>query len=228
MGWIVWVTFIALHAVVAVFASRRLGPVFGVGVSAVLVTVEVLLAGALLRWSKPDQITWRNRAAGLLLYWGRWVGGGSLTSLLVKNALAGLVFCSLSILVDQVFSPSVDVEPSTSEAVNESGAWKSQVLLWVTFACWCVLMGGWALMLRAWHNSSSRGLVELLSRRERWLPAVLPVALTIASIAFRYSGYDASALVIVAVPIAVVLSPIALLLLVLFTYWLRGKPFRWN
>lgn len=225
MQLILCVLTLALQALIAIGLSRYLGPVAGVGVYAALVVATVLMAGGLIRLSPVGVVTWKNRVAGLLLPWSMIVGGGTMKALLIKNILAGTLLGILAVTADALIGN--DLLTDAPDGAQTPG-WVATIVLWVTVACWIIMLIAWLWVLRAQLGRHSEPISTLMLRPGVRFALLAPPIATAASVALRYFGYDLAAMLIVSVPLVIVLGPVLMLTLVLLTYTLLGKPIRWN
>lgn len=227
MGWLVWFLAVLMHAALAFALVRG----FGLGVGAALYSCCVLgfiaVAGFALNSSTLNTVTWKNRLAGWLLPWTHWVGGGSLSALLIKNAIMSILFGALimgcdryGLLHELVGMKASDHSPRFS--------WMGLITLWATVVCWSVLLLAWALLLRSWANNQLNVLSVLLKGPGNWLPFLLPPIAVSVSIVMRYLGFTGWALSVVAVPLLITTGPVLLMLAVFLWHHIRGKPIRWN
>lgn len=227
MGWLMWLLTVMLHAALAVIAARGVGVTLGIALYSLTVVVFVAIAGIALKGSTVGSITWRNRLAGWLLPWTKWVGGGQLRSLLIKNATVSILFGGLMIWCDH---NGLFLELAGWRASDNSRrfSWIQLALLWTTVGCWLILSLAWLLLMRSWTKNQLNVLSVLLKGRGNWLPFLLPPASVGASIALRYAEFPALALAVVAIPLLITTGPVILMMAVFLWHHLRGKPIRWN
>lgn len=227
MGILLWLLVVAAQAALAVWLTRVLGVAVGLMVVSAIVTATTLEAGSLLRRVQTGSVTWKNRLAGLLLPWTFLVGGGQLSSLLIKNAIAGLVFAALMVICDRA------IVPSTSSPTGQAGnfqhpSWIEAALGWMTAACWIALIVGWVWILRSYSRGHA-GIRGILSAPRGVLVAILiPPAAVAASAGLLAGGWRGAALTVAALPLLVVAFPVVLMAIVVAAHALTGKPMRWN
>jgi hypothetical protein len=227
MGWLMWLLTVLLYASLAVIATRGIGIALGIVSYSLTVVVFVAIAGLALKGSTVGSITWRNRLAGWLLPWTKWVGGGQLHSLLIKNATVSILFGWLMIWCDQngLLHELVGLTASDN---SRRISWIQLAVLWTTVGCWLILALAWLLLMRSWFKSQLNVLSVLLKGRDNGLPFLLPPASVTASIALRYAELPALALAVVAIPLLITTGPVLLMMAVFLWHHLRGKPIRWN
>lgn len=207
--------------------TRRLGWGGAVVTYSLMVAAMTGLAGLLLRSANSDFITWRNRFASWMLPGTAWVGGGTLSMVMLKNGGLSLVLGWATILLtvlgwNGVFQSTV----ATSEG-GQSLGWQYSVA-GLTFFCWLVLGIGW---LRLCQNLVGQRLGQPRSGsrywQSEWLVIGIPLLL-IASLSLRQFGWVGWALTLVLVPLLVILFPVLAMSALLLYHWAIGKPIRWN
>jgi hypothetical protein len=222
-----WLLTVLLYASLAVIATRGIGIALGIVLYSLTVVVFVAIAGLALKGSTVGSVTWRNRLAGWLLPWTKWVGGGQLHSLLIKNATVSILFGWLMIWCDQngLLHELVGLKASDN---SRRISWIQLAVLWTTVGCWLILALAWLLLMRSWFKNQLNVLSVLLKGRDNGLPFLLPPASVSASIALRYAELPALALAVVAIPLLITTGPVLLMMAVFLWHHLRGKPIRWN
>lgn len=227
MSWPIWLLTILFHAAMAMIAARVAGTTLGMVLYSLSVLAFVTIAGLALKNSTVGNITWRNRLAGYLLPWTKWVGGGQLTSLLIKNAIASILFGWLMIWCDRSgFLHELVGLNANRDSRNFS--WLAIAVLWTTLGGWLILSTAWILLIRSWAQNRQNDLSILFSERGNWLSFLLPPLSVGVSIALRYANFPALALAVVAVPLLIISGPVLLMMSVILWHQLRGKPIRWN
>lgn len=217
----------AIQALLAIGLTRGLGIWIGSLVYAVMVLVMVIVAGELLRNSQVNRITWRNRIAGWFLPWSMLVGGGSLNALRIKNAVASVVFGWLAVLGDHWLWPSVraSADAATGPSVE---TWFAFFWGLATGLGWIIMTAGWLVLLKSYLKGRTEPVSALITNRNQRLPMILPPIAVGTSIALRCAGFSGLAFCVVWIPLLLVFMPVLLMLLVILTYSIRGKPIRWN
>ncbi|MBX3417717.1 MAG: hypothetical protein KF851_08950 [Pirellulaceae bacterium] len=227
MGFIVWLATAIVHLAVAIVLSRKLGLASGLAVYSLIAVAMTAVAGILLRTSTVNTITWKNRFASWLLPWTRFVGGGSLISLLVKNGIASIAIGAVLVVCDQV-QPIEDVLFAGNAATNGQLNWVNVVVSGLTVLCWLAMAVAWGYVLRSLFRHHSDTISVLLRKRSFWIPLTIPPIAVTASLYLRYAGQYRWALLVVAVPLLIALIPVIALMSVVVFHWLTGKPIRWN
>ena len=227
MGWLIWLLAVLLHAAYAVIAVRALGYPFGIALYLLSIVLFMVIAGTALKSSTVGSITWKNRLAGWFLPWTHWVGGGQLSTLLIKNAAVSMLFGVLMIWFD---NNGLLHELIGIKSIDKSSrfTWVELVVLWATVASWLILSVAWLLLMRSWAQNQLNVLSVLVKGPGNWLPFVLPPAAISASIVLRYAEFPFWALAVVAIPLLITTGPVLLMLAVFLWYHIRGKPIRWN
>jgi hypothetical protein len=226
LGIVIWLAIIVVQAAGAIALSRYFGIVVGGLLYALAMISCVGLAGLLLLNVTVESVTWKNRVAGVCLPWSTFVGGGQLSHLLVKNAVAALAFGALVVLCDRL---KLFHRGSGANAVGETHMhWSEVVILWVTVAGWIVMAIGWLWMLRSIVANHSDIISVLLNRQGTWMPLLLPPVIVAASIALRVAGRSWIALTVVGAPLLMLFTPVLLMLAVIVMHYVMGKPMRWN
>lgn len=227
MGWLIWLLTVSLHAALAVSVARVFGVMLGSGIYVLSILIFMAIAGTALKSTSVNQITWKNRLAGWFLPWTHWVGGGSLSTLLIKNASVSILLGVILIWCDSYgwLHELVGVK-SRDKSIRFS--WLELVILWATVVCWGVLILAWSLLVRSWAASQLNVLSVLLKGPGNWLPFLLPPIAVSVSIVMRYLGFTGWALGVVAVPLLITTGPVLLMLAVFLWHHIRGKPIRWN
>lgn len=227
MGWIIWLLTVSLHAALAVSAARVFGVLLGGGIYVLSILIFMAIAGTALKSTSVNQITWKNRLAGWFLPWTHWVGGGQLSTLLIKNASVSILLGVILIWCDSYgwLHELVGVK-SRDKSVRFS--WLELVILWATVVCWGVLILAWALLVRSWATNQLNVLSVLLKGPGHSLPFFLPLVAVTSSIVLRYVGFPGWALVVVVLPLWITTGPVLLMLAVFLWHHIRGKPIRWN
>ncbi|MBL8868760.1 MAG: hypothetical protein JNK90_03150 [Planctomycetaceae bacterium] len=227
MGWLVWFLAVLIHAAMAFAFVRGFGSGVGAALYSCCVLGFIATAGFALKSSTLNTVTWKNRLAGWFLPWTHWVGGGSLTSLLIKNAIMSILFGALIMGCDRYGLLHELVGMKASDH-SQRFSWLELATLWGTVVCWIVLLSAWALLVRAWAKNQLNVLSVLLKGPGNWVPFLLPPAAVGSSITLRYAGFPSLGLLVVAIPLLITTGPVLLMLAVFFWHHLRGKPIRWN
>lgn len=227
MGWLIWLLTVSLHAALAVSVARVLGVWLGSGIYVLSVLIFMAIAGTALKSSSVNQITWKNWLAGWFLPWTHWVGGGSLSALLIKNAIASILFGLMMIGCDHsgLLHELVGLKASDH---SPRFTWVGLITLWATIVCWIVLLLAWGLLLRSWAANQLNVVSVLLKGPGNWLPFLLPPIAVSVSMVMRYLGFTGWALSVVAVPLLITTGPVLLMLAVFLWHHILGKPIRWN
>lgn len=222
-----WLLAVTVHAALAVIAARGFGTIFGIVLYSLSVLALVAVAGLALKNSTVGNITWRNWLAGCLLPWIKWVGGGQLTSLLIKNAMVSILFGWLMIWCDRSgFLHELVGLDANGDSRNLS--WLAIAVLWITLGGWLILSTAWIWLIRSCAQNRQNDLSILFSERGNWLSLLLPPLSVGVSIALRYANFPALALAVVAIPLLIIAGPVLLMMSVILWHQLRGKPIRWN
>ncbi len=227
MAWLIHIFNFVAQIAVALAMSRAFGPWAGGALYALLMCITTVIAGQLLRHSQIGRVTWRNRMAGLLLPWSMIVGGGSLTALCAKNAIASIVFGWTVIVCDQMNLFGFAVIPN-SQSVSLAERWFALSLSAATVLGWLLAAGGWLMILKSYLSHRTEPITSLITHRNKRLPLFLPPVAIGASMLLRYKGVHGLAFWVVWIPLLVITLPVILMLLVILSYWIRGKPIRWN
>jgi len=217
---------ISVQALIVVLLTRQFGPVAGVSIFVGWVLLSVLVAGALLRTTVVQQMSWKNRVAGLLLPWSMIAGGGTLKALLIKNALAGCVFGVIVVVVDALLQNNSSIIQAPAD--SSTPQWVSKAILVVTVLGWLIMLVGWLWVLRAQLAGRSEPISTLILRRSVRIPLLVPPIAIAASVALSYFGHPVFAMLIVMLPILFILGPLLAMLLMVLIYTILGKPIRWN
>jgi hypothetical protein len=212
---LIWLSILAVLAVLSLRLTSQMGFFVGFAIYTILTTSMTGFAGWLLHRSEPGEITWRNRLAGTLLPWSMWVGSGSLTSLLTKNAAISAVFGCL-IAFCNPWNGFAHQGGDIHGEGGEGNGWTNMLVSGMTLLCWIVLLVAW---LRLLQNIAARPL---------WPSLGFPPMAVGTSIVLRYLGMPWLALTVVAMPIFLVLLPVTLMIAGLLMARLTGKPVRWN
>lgn len=227
MGFLLTLVFFACYAGMLLLLTRSFGVGVGLVLYFLLVGVVTYSGGWLLRQSAVGEVSWKNRVAGFCLPWARWVGGGTLPTLLVKNCLAGFIFGAVVLLVEQTNGFRFSKSGSTGSTGGQTSIheWGIQVSTWI---CWVVLLGAWLWMLKTFLTHSSNVLSVLTRERGIWFPILAPPVAVAASITLSAMGYPWWGLVVAAAPLCYVLLPVLSILAIMLWYAVTGKPIRWN
>ena len=190
------------------------------------VVTSTAIAGLLLRSSPVGKVSWKGFVAGGLLPWSLLLGSGSLTALLIRNAVTGVLVGGAVIALDQ-FQPLEELWLGGANGTARRG-WLEGAVTLATFVCWGILLLLWWLTILAqWRNTSSGSSASGKSRRAGPL-LIGPVAAVILSWSLRLGGYPWWALCVVSVPLILLLAPAFVLFLVIAGHYVAGKPIRWN
>jgi hypothetical protein len=220
LGWCVTPLLIALNALLAIALARGLGPVWGWLVYAALSSAGVGAAAWLLKRSAVGVVGWKNHLAAFLTPLMPFVGGGTLRALVLKHIVAGAVFGLVAILVDRFDL----VAPITASGSAGWAGW----LAAGTIMCWVVVLGLWLWLVSVQMRHRSEPISRLLMRREPGRMLILPPLVVGASVGLQQMGLMWVALAVVALPLLIVVGPVALMVGVMGIYSLLGKPVRWN
>lgn len=229
LDWALWFFAVGAHACLALFLSRSLGWATGIALYTFIVAMLMGLAGQLLRGASVGEISWRNRAAILLLPASKLVGSGGLTEFLIKNGLASIALGISCVVADrlQVFGG----RSSPGDSVNGIGTgWGSGIVYWLTIACWLIWGSAWLRLIQVYVQRHQQNLQHPDQPRDfRITMAVwLPPCLLLVSVLCRTWGYTWAALAIASLPLLVIAAPVFGMCAVAIAYQLLGKPIRWN
>ena len=219
-----WLIAIALQACLVILVTRRLGVSAGLAIHVLLMSVFAGIGWFLLTQLATESITWRNHLASLLMPWPAIVGGGSILGYVLKNFIAAIVFAALVVAADRF---NVFNFPGIASNLKGDRA-TSPLLNWATILCWIVLAVAWAWILQSMIGNQSNIISALLSSPSMAIPLLLPPIVVLVSIVLRHQGHVIAALLTVAIPMAIVLLPVLLMLAVVFYHYATGKPMRWN
>jgi len=218
-----WFAFFRLLPVAIVVAVAtgfaRVLPLMAAWACTTAVGAACAVTGALvLRSAKTNQITWRNRVAGLLLPWGYVLGRGQLPGIVLSctviwSALAAGVL--LSFYVPAVPSPApASPLPGQPAPAGFAGPWL--LLAWIVDgACLCYLLA----MLRKYFAMGSQ-----VTRTQLKLVLVLVVML-VGSVVLHLAGHGGLGLLVAGGPVAVIGGGYGLFLAVILLF---GRNVRWN
>ncbi len=226
MGSLIQFLIVSGFVALTVALTHSYGLVCGLALIAGIVILTSALAAGLLKSSALNQVTWKNRAAGLLLPWGRLVGGGSLTSLIAKNGAASLGVAILVVMVDHwnLLEPA----PVITDNAQTTKSWQPTILVWLTAFGWLVFSAGWSLLMLSYLKNRSEPISTLVMRKSRITPLLLPPVAVGVSVTLRYLGWYWLALAVVWIPLTAIFLPVILMLLTIVVFSLLGKPIRWN
>lgn len=223
MGFLLPLVFVSCYAGMLLLLTRSLGIGYGLVTYVLLVGLLTCFGGWLLKGSDVGRVSWRNRVAGFCLPWTGWVGGGTLSQLLIKNGLAGFIFGVAVLGIERT-----NWFPATVSASADPPSIYDWGLLVATWICWLSLLGAWLWMLKTFLTRHSDVRSVLNRQRSVWLPILIPPLAIAASIACRTMGFAWWGLGVVAAPLLYVLLPVLLIIAVMLWHVLSGKPMRWN
>lgn len=219
-----FVILIVLQGLMAILLTRSLGLTAGFGVHALLMLASSAVSYVLLKRLSVGVINWRNRVVGLLMPWPVIVGGGSLGRLVVKNAIAALVFAAVVVGVDR--SGVLRLAEASPGMAQPTMA--THILSYAAVLCWIILIIAWLWVLRTqWvHNREILG--SLLRSRGLLIPLLIPPIAVTLSVMLRVQGQPMLSLLTAAIPLLVVLLPVLMMCGVILAHKISGKPLRWN
>ena len=227
MGLLLPLAFVTCYAGIILLASRIFGVGVGLTIYVLLVGLFTAVGGWLLKKSVVGQVSWKNRVAGFCLPWTSWVGGGTMRSLLVKNAIAGFAFGLVVLVVEQANWLQLQKMVSNDDPAG-AATMQDWGLFLTTGTCWLVLAGGWLWLLKTSLTRSSDVLSVLTRQRGIWWPIVIPPVAIAASITLRATGFPWLGLLVAVAPLLYILFPVLLLMAVMLWHAVSGKPMRWN
>ncbi len=227
MGFLILLLSIFVQATAAIALARTCGFAPGLAIYAILISVCMGIAGRMLQISTMGSVNWTNYVAGFLLPWSQIVGGGQLLALLIKNAIASMMFGLLIAVGDQHNLLGMLATSKTS-TTGERTNWLTFAIGLLTVGCWIVLLAAWLTMLRSFVKHQSNLLTVLFSNRGIWMPILLPPIALVISVVLKVSGHAWYALLIVGIPLLILLLPVILMFSVILYHYLIGKPIRWN
>jgi hypothetical protein len=216
----------AFFALVVILLLRWFGLWTGMAIYVAIVLAGSLSAWQLLSSSEIGTATWKNVVAGWLLPWTSLMGGGSLTALLIKNALASIVFgIGIALCLElNLLEPA----PSADAPSGEKASWLLRVLVWLTAAGWITLLTGWIWLMKSSSSGRSEPISTLILHNRLAIPLLIPPVVLIASVVLQFFGHYWLALSVVWIPLGIILLPVILMALALIAHTLAGKPIRWN
>lgn len=219
--------FMACYAGMLLLLSRNVGVGVGLAIYVLLVGLFTCCGGWLLKESVVERVSWRNRVAGFCLPWTAWVGGGTMRSLLIKNAIAGIIF-GFAVLAAEHTSWFQFQNGVLTDGTAAPASLQEWGLYLATWTCWLILSGLWLWMLKTFLTRSSDVLSVLTRQRGIWLPILVPPVAMAASITLRATGFPWLALLVAAAPLLYILLPVMLIIAVMLWHAVSGKPMRWN
>jgi len=222
LGLIIFLFTIGVHTTLIVFLQQQLGSVAGLTIYCLFAILTTAAAGVLLSGLTVETVTWRNRLAGILLPWSRFVGGDPLMSFLVKNALISIVFGVTVVIFNRM-----QLFHITSSNGDGPTIW-ANIVAWLTVCCWLVMGIAWIYILRSIIRNRSDVVSVLLGKQGNGILLVVPPLAIGISLYLHNCGYLGPALLVVAIPLFYFLLPVSLMVLVILIHQLTGKPIRWN
>jgi len=219
--------FVVCYAGMFLLLTQNVGVGVGLIIYVLLVGLFTCCGGWLLKESAVGRVSWRNQVAGFCLPWTAWVGGGTMRSLLLKNAVAGIIF-GLAVLVAEQTSWFQFHNGGSTDGSGVPASLQEWGLYLATWTCWLILSGLWLWMLKTFLTRSSDVLSVLTRQRGIWLPILVPPVAIAASIILRVTGFPWWALLVAAAPLLYVLLPVILIIAVMLWHTVSGKPMRWN
>lgn len=226
------VVMVAVYALIGILLARSFGPVYGLVLYATATSLLTLIASVLLTRSNTDTVTWKNHLAGLCLPWSSFVGGGPLSTFLIKSQLASIAFSATVVFIDHVIylpkSPRAN-PTNIASGIGQRGIEDPGFAVeWLTFACWIITFAIWVWLLRSFFGHQSDAIKALALKRGILVSLTLPVIILACSFTLKFFNHDSLALAIVALPLLVVFLLLSLVVSVVLFCQFIGKPIRWN
>lgn len=230
LAWLFPSMLLAFQFALAIWLYRVLGVGWAIVAYLAWCGTSVLCGCYLLYSSKTNSVTWKNRLAGWLLPWGLIVGGGSLQSLALKNALAASLF-GMTVILWQHTAKTMALAVDDGAAASTTALTSSWAPAWLDWGILlgCVILGwGWLLLLRAQLKQTSEPITTLIMHRRQAWPLIAPPCAIGLSLVLRSLDLPWWALLCVWGPLLFILMPVILMMLVLIGHTILGKPIRWN